>query len=172
KRPMYKVLLVDDERMILDGISKIVDWNSQGVELIGKAMNGIEAIDFIKKNLPDIVITDITMPGLDGIGLVSKTKDQYPDIKWVFLSGFSEFEYARQAMRYGVKHYLLKPCNEEQISDALYEIVQEKKSEEEAIEYFQSIEEDARKLYHHEYEDILNRYLVYNQLSETMRTQL
>ncbi len=168
---MYKVLLVDDERMILDGISQIVDWKSQEVELVGKAMNGIEAMDFIERNPPDIVITDITMPGLDGIGLVSKAKDKYPYIKWIFLSGFSEFEYARQAMRYGVRHYLLKPCNEEQISNALYEIVQEKKQEEEATEYFQSIEEDAHKLLNYEHEDLLNRFLVYKQLPEDMKTQ-
>ncbi|GAE92811.1 DNA-binding response regulator [Gracilibacillus boraciitolerans JCM 21714] len=84
---MYKVLLVDDERMILDGISVIVDWSQYETQLIGKAMNGIEAYDFIKKNKPDIVITDITMPGLDGIELVKKAKLEYPDIKWIFLSG-------------------------------------------------------------------------------------
>lgn len=169
---MYKVLLVDDERMILEGISKIVDWESQGVTLIGKKMNGIEAMEFLEKNQTDIVITDITMPGLDGIGLVAKAKDKYPDIKWIFLTGFSEFEYARQAMRYGVKHYLLKPCNEEQISEALHEIVQEKKNEEATYEYFQSIEKDAHKLHDYECEEILNRFLVYRQLSEEMKSKL
>ncbi len=154
---MYKVLLVDDERMILDGISMIIDWESYGVQLTGKAMNGIEALEFIEKDSPDIVITDITMPGLDGIGLVSKTRERFPAIKWIFLSGYSEFEYAQQAMRYGVRHYLLKPCNEEKISEALTEVVREKKEEDEANEYMQSIQEEALKLHHYEYEDILKK---------------
>lgn len=169
---MYKVLLVDDERMILDGISMIIDWESYGVQLTGKAMNGIEALEFIEKDPPDIVITDITMPGLDGIGLVSKTRERFPAIKWIFLSGYSEFEYAQQAMRYGVRHYLLKPCNEEKISEALTEVVREKKEEDEANEYMQSIQEEALKLHHYEYEDILKKYLIYPQLSEELELQI
>ncbi|GAB2544525.1 response regulator transcription factor [Gracilibacillus alcaliphilus] len=122
---MYTVLLVDDERMILEGISSIVDWQAYETNLIGKAMNGIEGYQFIKEQQPDIVISDITMPGLDGIGLIKKAQAEFPEIKWIFLSGYNEFEYARQAMRYGVKHYLLKPCNEQQIAEALQEVIQE-----------------------------------------------
>ena len=136
---MFKVLLVDDERMILDGISSIVEWHKLETELIGKAMNGLEALELMDKNTPDIVITDITMPGLDGIGLVAKAKEKYPNVKWIFLSGYSEFDYAQQAMRYGVKHYLLKPCNEEQISEAILEVIKEIKKEQAAEEYIHLI---------------------------------
>lgn len=122
---MYKVLLVDDERTILDGISSIVNWENQGVILSGTANNGVEALDFIKKHQPDIVISDIMMPGLDGIQLLQKTFKIYPLIKFILLSGYSEFEYAQQAMGYGVKHYLLKPSNEDIISQALEEVVSE-----------------------------------------------
>lgn len=122
---MYKVLLVDDERTILEGISSIVDWGAQGVVLSGTAKNGVEAMDYINKHHPDIVITDITMPGLDGIQLLEKSSETYPFIKWILLSGFSEFEYAQRAMRFGVKHYLLKPYKENIISQALRDVVKE-----------------------------------------------
>ncbi|MDQ0495201.1 YesN/AraC family two-component response regulator [Paenibacillus brasilensis] len=69
---MYKVLLVDDERMILEGISQVVDWSKAGTQLVGTARNGIEAYDQIQASPPDFVISDISMPGLDGIGLVAK----------------------------------------------------------------------------------------------------
>jgi len=122
---MYKVLLVDDERTILEGISSIVDWEREGVTLSGTANNGVEALEFIEKNEPDIVISDIMMPGLDGIQLLQKTSKTHPLMKFILLSGYSEFEYARQAMGYGVKHYLLKPSNEDLISQALAEVVSE-----------------------------------------------
>ncbi len=122
---MYKVLLVDDERTILDGISSTVNWEGQGVTLLGTANNGVEALDFIKEHQPDIVISDIMMPGVDGIQLLQKTFKTHPLIKFILLSGYSEFEYARQAMGYGVKHYLLKPSNEDIISQALAEVVSE-----------------------------------------------
>lgn len=122
---MYKVLLVDDEPMILDGISSIVNWEKQGATLSGTANNGLMALDFIDEHQPDVVISDIMMPGLDGIQLLQRTLKKYPLIKFIFLSGYGEFEYARQAMGYGVKHYILKPSNEDIISDALGEIVSE-----------------------------------------------
>lgn len=122
---MYKVLLVDDERTILEGISSIVNWEKEGVTLSGTANNGIEALEFIEENEPDIVISDIMMPGLDGIQLLQKTFKTHPFIKFILLSGYSEFEYARQAMGYGVRHYLLKPSNEDVISQALAEVVGE-----------------------------------------------
>ncbi|MGP4040639.1 response regulator transcription factor [Gracilibacillus sp. D59] len=169
---MYKVLLVDDERMILDGISVIVDWNQHDTELIGKAMNGLEAYDFISKQQPDIVITDITMPGLDGIELVKKAKEDYPFIKWIFLSGFNEFEYARQAMRYGVKHYLLKPCNEGKISEALLDVVKEKREEEEALEYMKAMEEEVSKNTVHDNEEVLKQFFIYDQITENSRSKM
>lgn len=122
---MYKVLLVDDERTILEGISAIVDWKAQGTQLYGSARNGLEALDFIHNHHLDIIISDIMMPGLDGIELLKEAYKTHPSIKWIFLSGYGEFEYAQTAMGLGVKHYLLKPSNEDLISQALKEVVQE-----------------------------------------------
>jgi len=122
---LFKVLLVDDEPMLLEGISSIVEWEQQGTVLHGIARNGLEALEFIREHVPDIVITDITMPGLDGMGLIEQGSKVSPAIKWILLSGYNEFEYAQKAMRFGVKHYLLKPSSEEDIHEALTEVVQE-----------------------------------------------
>ncbi|WP_066053596.1 response regulator [Robertmurraya korlensis] len=122
---MYKVLLVDDERIITDGMSKVIDWESIGTNLMGTARNGIEAFSVIEQKQPDIVISDIKMPGMNGLELVEKVNSVFPDIRFILLSGFSEFDYAKQAMAYGVKHYLLKPCNEHSIMDAVTELCEE-----------------------------------------------
>lgn len=118
---MYKVLLVDDERIILEGISAVVDWEGCGTRLIGTARNGLEAKAFIEEERPDIIITDIRMPGMDGLQLVEQVTETDPDMFFIMLSGFGDFDYARTAMRCGVKHYLTKPCNERAISEALRE---------------------------------------------------
>ncbi|MNO32115.1 putative response regulatory protein [compost metagenome] len=120
---MYKLLLVDDERLILEGISQVVDWEQAGTELVGTARNGIEALEQIERLSPDIIITDISMPGLDGLGLVERCSERYPGLKFVMLTGYKDFDYARSAMQHGVRHYLLKPCNEQQIHEALTELV-------------------------------------------------
>lgn len=122
---MYKVLLVDDERMILEGISRVMDWAAYGTELAGTARNGVEALDFIAERSPDIVVTDIRMPGLDGIELIAKVRELELPTRFIVLSGFGEFDYARSAMQYGVKHYLLKPSGEESIGRALADVVGE-----------------------------------------------
>jgi two-component system, response regulator YesN len=122
---MYKVLLVDDERIITEGMSKVINWESIGTNLIGTARNGIEAYNIIEQNKPDIVISDIKMPGMNGLELVAKVHSVFPEIRFILLSGFSEFDFAKQAMQYGVKHYLLKPCNENTIMDAVSEICED-----------------------------------------------
>ena len=132
---MYKVLLVDDERIILEGISKIIEWEKLHTMLVGKATNGIEAYQLIVDLQPDIVISDIKMPGMNGMELVSKIKEEYPHIHFILLSGFAEFHYAQKGMEYGVKHYLLKPCNENQIIEAIQQISSEIRMKEKKEHY-------------------------------------
>lgn len=116
---MIKLLIVDDERIIRETIASLVDWESLGITLIGTAENGIEAYNIILDEYPEIVLTDIKMPGLGGLDLIQRIHEINPDTQFVILSGYGEFEFARRAMKYGVKHYLLKPCNEEQIIESL-----------------------------------------------------
>ena len=124
---MYKILLADDERIILDGMAGIIEWGSLGASLVGKAQNGHEAYEKIVHKQPHIVITDVKMPGMDGLELIKKVSAASPAVQFIVPSGFGEFEYAKEAMKYGVKHYLLKPCNEQQIISSLEEIIAELK---------------------------------------------
>ncbi|AWB46511.1 DNA-binding response regulator [Paenibacillus sp. CAA11] len=156
---MYKVLLVDDERMILDGISKVVDWSRAGCELAGTARNGLDAYEQITGCPPDIVISDIAMPGLDGIGLVARTHECYPEIRFIMLSGYKDFDYARQAMQYGVKHYLLKPCNEEQILDALTELAAEKGEQQEREQFVRRMKQDFERMLPHVKAQFLKEFI-------------
>lgn len=123
---MLRVLLADDEKIIRESISQMIDWNSIGYELIGTAQNGMEACDIIRDEYPDVVITDIRMPVMSGLDLIDYCVRLDADIRYVILSGFDDFKYAQQAMKYGVKHYLLKPTNKEQIIQALNEIHDER----------------------------------------------
>lgn len=120
---MYKVIIVDDERLIREGIAMTVNWQELNIELVGTAQNGMKALELIDKNHPDIVITDIKMPVLSGLDLIDKTRQKYPDINFIILSGYGEFELASKAMSYGVKHYILKPCSESKIMDVLKEVI-------------------------------------------------
>lgn len=128
---MLKVLLVDDEPLANEGMKNIIKWGNYGCEICGEATDGGEAISKIKKIKPDIVVTDIRMPVLDGLELISfVNKNIDNNIKFIILSGYSEFEYAKKAMEFGVKHYLLKPVFEDEIGQILTELHDEIKKEE------------------------------------------
>lgn len=116
---MKQVLLVDDERIVLESISKTVDWHSMGVNLLGLCKNAFEALEAIKNLHPDIVITDIKMPVMDGLELIHKARELDAYVEFIILSGYGEFELAKKAMKEGVRHFLLKPCSEEEIREAV-----------------------------------------------------
>ena len=116
---MLKLLIADDERIIRETIFHLIDWEKYDIEVIGLCQNGIEAYDMILDESPDIVLTDIRMPGMGGLELIKKLSHTDLFIQFIILSGYGEFEYAKEAMKYGVKHYLLKPCNELQILECI-----------------------------------------------------
>lgn len=116
---MYRLLFVDDEALIREGVSENVKWEKYGYELAGSCENGKEALAFIRNNPVDVVLTDICMPYLDGLQLSGKIFENYPEIKIIILSGYDEFEYAKKAIRYGVKEYLLKPITAVELGEAL-----------------------------------------------------
>lgn len=111
----YRVLLVDDEPVIRKGIISSIDWQQEDIESWSEAANGKEALELIPEINPDILITDIRMPIMDGLKLVEEVKKSYPDIKIIILSGFDDFEYAQRAIKNGVESYLLKPVGAEQL---------------------------------------------------------
>lgn len=108
---MYKVLLVDDEEMVTQGLSRFVPWEECGYEVAGTAASVDKAVAFLEKEPIDLVITDITMPVKSGLDLIQILNEQYPNIKTVILSGYSDFSYAQQAIRLGALDYLTKPIN-------------------------------------------------------------
>ena len=118
-----KVLIVDDEYFIGKLIYKLVDWDSKSLECADILDNGEDAIDYIKSNTPDIVITDIRMPGISGLDLIRETRDISNKIQYIIISGYREFEYAREAMKYGIDHYVLKPINKDDLNEALDDVI-------------------------------------------------
>ena len=101
---MLKVLITDDEQMICNLIANILDWEDMGFQIIGMANTGTDAFDIIQKEKPDVVISDIRMPGYDGIQLIQKTAEAGIQAVFVMISGYKQFEYAQNAMKYGVKY--------------------------------------------------------------------
>jgi two-component system response regulator YesN len=131
---MYKVLIADDERIIREGIANSINWEENGFTLLGTATDGIDAYEKIKDSSPDIVITDIIMPGMNGLDLIAKVSEEYKDITFIILSGHGEFDYANRAMSFGVKHYILKPCDESAIIPVLEKVKKEKDEKESFLE--------------------------------------
>lgn len=107
----YSVLLVDDEEDVLQVIMKKLDWEEMGFRIAGCARNGVEALEMAEELQPDVVMTDIKMPYMDGLTLCRKLKERYGAVKCIIFSGFDEFEYAKEAIKVEVEEYILKPVN-------------------------------------------------------------
>jgi two-component system, response regulator YesN len=119
---MLKVIIADDERKVCQLIRKLVEWEKLGFEVIGIAQNGPDAYDLIRDFKPDVVITDIRMPGMDGTELIRRTKEQGISSSFIIISGYRHFEYAHSALKYGVENYLLKPINKQELIETLKKI--------------------------------------------------
>lgn len=119
---MIKMLVVEDEVILREGICRVGDWDSYEVEISGTAGNGNEALDQIALCRPDIILTDVVMPVMDGIELARQVHEQYPEIRMIFLSGHEEFEYVKRAMEYKVCSYLLKPAKIERIVEIVTKV--------------------------------------------------
>ena len=119
---MIKVLIADDELRICELIFRLIDWESLGMSVIAVAHDGRETIKIIKNEMPDIVITDIRMPGYNGVDVIRIGKEYNSDIQFIIISGYSQFDYAQNAIHYGVSDYLLKPVKAEELTKALLRI--------------------------------------------------
>lgn len=146
---MIKVFLVEDEYAIREGIKRSIHWERDGFELVGEAGDGEVALPKIIKSKPDILITDIRMPFMDGLELSRLVKSEMPDIKIIVLSGYDDFNYAKQAISIGVEEYILKPVSEETLMEELKkvaEIISKEKQENEAREKYVHDMEEIRIL--------------------------
>ena len=120
---MKKVMLVDDEIFITEGLRNIIDWETLGLEVVQSAENGEEALKKFNENPVDIIVTDINMPNKTGLELVKELKEAGHNVKFIILSGYDEFSYAKKAIEYGVENYILKPIDEEELEEALKKLV-------------------------------------------------
>ena len=116
---MYRVLLVDDERIILDGLSRAVPWASMGCTVAGTASNGEEGLRLVRALRPDILLTDIRMPNMDGLSMVAALRSEFPRLQIAVLTAFRDFEYAQTALNLGVCRFLLKPSKLDELYEAI-----------------------------------------------------
>ncbi|MGG6311471.1 response regulator transcription factor [Paenibacillus macerans] len=142
---MIHLLLVDDEPVLLKSMVAN-EWERIGIEYVFQAASGPEALEMLKRTSIDIVVTDIRMPGMDGLQLCKHIQDHYPRTKCILLSGYGEFEYARDAIRYGTLNYLLKPIKDEELMD---EVARVKSLIEQEWEKIGSLERARQTLYVH-----------------------
>ena len=128
-----KIIIADDEKWVRAAIRSLIPFEKLGMELAGEASNGIEALELCMLYKPDILLTDIMMPGLTGLDLIKELKRCSPDVKIAIISGYSDFGYAKTAMKFGITDYLLKPLEEDELLQVLERFKNEKEKEMEAF---------------------------------------
>ncbi len=136
---MFKVMIIDDETIIRTGIKNIINWKQFDCKICAEASDGEEGAALIKQHLPDIIITDIRMPGIDGLKMINEIKDVVPDCKIIVLTGYRDFDYVQEAIKLGVFDFVLKPTKIEELTAVIDRAVNELKS-------LQSKEEEFNKL--------------------------
>lgn len=122
---MYQVLLIDDEIKIINWMKKTVHWEKYGFHVCELCTDSLQALNYIEMHPVDLVITDIRMPGISGLELIQKLCQRKPGIRTIILSGYNQFEYAKQALRYGVKGFLVKPLDPAELEELLMNIAHE-----------------------------------------------
>ncbi|MBR4724270.1 MAG: response regulator [Lachnospiraceae bacterium] len=116
---MFKVAIIDDEPIIVEGLSKTIDWGKWDARVVGFAYDGAEGIELIRKEKPDILISDIAMPNMNGLAMIAAVKSEFPYMQVSVLTGYREFDYAREAIHLGVTRFLLKPSKHDEIEEAI-----------------------------------------------------
>ena len=143
---MLKVLIADDESKVCRLIQMLCDWEELDMELVGIAYSGVEALELIEKYRPDILITDVCMPGYDGIEVISRAREQIPNLEVLIISGYADFKYAQSAIRYGVSDYILKPIKQQELQNTLAKLGercrQEKARQDAKEQLLQYVEDD------------------------------
>lgn len=136
---MMKLVIVEDEDIIREGLISYIDWEKLGFEVAGSALNGKEGLELIREKQPDVILTDIRMPVMDGLQMLEALRSENNDTSAVILSGYEDFEYARSAMKLGVSEYILKPLNIRKLEDAMLRIYQEHLTKKEQKEEYRRL---------------------------------
>ena len=144
---MYKVALIDDEHIIVEGLRRVLPWEELGCSVIGTASDGVSGIALIHQMKPDILFTDIRMPNMDGLAMLAAVHSEYPQMQVCVLTAFRDFDYAQRAMHLGACRYLLKPSKMDELMEAVKEMTrrlsalsQEKAQPEQETEHSDSAE--------------------------------
>lgn len=132
---LRKVFLVEDETVIREGLRDRIPWDQFGYRFVGEAADGEMALPLIRKTKPDVLITDIKMPFMDGLSLSKIVSKEFPRMKIIIISGYDDFEYARQAIEVGVDQYLLKPVTRMKLKNVLLELKDKIEQDQEQEDY-------------------------------------
>ena len=171
---MYKVFLVEDENVVREGIRKNILWEQYGFQYTGDASDGELALPLIRKIQPDLLITDIKMPFMNGLSLIDLVRKEFPRTKIVIISGYDDFSYAQQALRMGVEQYLLKPIIKEKLVEILIGLHKKMTEEQRQQEYIESFQREAQEYENFSrrrfFEQIVTGGLSVSEISETANT--
>ena len=153
---MIKVLIADDEIRVCNLIRALVDWQSLDMSVVGVAHNGMDALHAVEEEKPDLVITDIRMPSCTGLELVEQTRKLCPSIRFIIISGYTQFEYAQLAIKFGVSDYLLKPIDKQELMTTLRRV----KAEIEAHQREQALSDKMRRAFFSDQHKVRACYLM------------
>lgn len=149
---MFRVLFVDDEQIVREGIQHLIDWEEEGFVICGEAADGNEALRKIKETEPHLVMIDVKMPGMTGLDVIRRTKEFNFQGEFIILTGFSDFEFAKQAITLKVTQYLLKPIDEDELLECVRQIHKElegkeksREKQEKHLEHLQEYMESGRE---------------------------
>lgn len=142
---MLKIFLVEDESIVREGLRDNIPWRQYGYQFVGEAGDGEMAAPLIQKTQPDVLLTDIKMPFMDGLSLSRIVHQEFPDMKIIIISGYDDFEYARQAIALGVEQYLLKPVTRANLQKVLTELRTKIESEQEQRRYQEKFQDETRE---------------------------
>lgn len=120
---MYKVVIVDDEPIIVEGLRRMVHWSDHNCQVAATAGSGHQGLEVIREQKPDIVFSDISMPGMDGLSMIAALRSEFPDMYIAILTGYRDFDYAQRAIHLGVFRFLLKPSNMKELEQAVEDMV-------------------------------------------------
>lgn len=168
---MKSVLIVDDDSSVRDGLRKHVDWKKLRLQICDTAQDGKEALEKISTHRPDIVITDIYMPEMDGLELIQEISKQHPNVNAVIHSGYNHFENARKAIQYGVKHFFLKPSPVTEIEAVMQEVLQELEAKEKQEAILTSFEKQLPHYQLFEKDQLLRDLLLRHYKEEELPTE-
>lgn len=142
---MLKIFLVEDESIVREGLRDNIPWQQYGYKFVGEASDGEMALPLIQKTRPDVLLTDIRMPFMDGLSLSRIVHQEFPETKIIIISGYDDFEYARQAISLGVEQYLLKPITRATLQKVLTELRSKIETEQEQKRYQEKFQEETRE---------------------------